>query len=276
MPKKNPEDAYSAYRNVLETGTEWFLHQHPREVTITSRDGLTLVGYFLRCQNARRTVLCIHGYRGSGLKDFGCVTRFYYENKCNLLLIDHRACGKSEGKYITFGAKEKYDCKEWIRWLDREIEEPLPLYLDGVSMGGATALMLTPMQTSQRLRGVIADCGYTCAYDIVQKELHQRFHLPDWPFLTLCDMWNRWIAGFCYREASAIAGMPMCKIPVLFIHGDSDTFVPTEMSRLNYQACGGKKFLLLVKGAGHAVSYLKNPQQCETAIFAFFAECEKQ
>jgi pimeloyl-ACP methyl ester carboxylesterase len=251
-------------------GQAWFHGQNYETVYIRSYDGLKLAGYVLPCENAVRTVICFHGYRGTGSKDFGCITRFYHENGCNLLLIDQRGHGKSEGDYICYGIKERYDCVKWAAYIHDLYGAALPVYLDGLSMGCSTVLMACGLELATNVRGVIADCGFTSPWDIFTHLIRRRYHLPVFPFLQITDHICRRRAGFGFRDVSTLDIMKQMKLPVLFVHGGNDNFVPTEMSRLNHEACVSEKYIEIIEGAGHGLSYLTATEHCQKVILDFF------
>lgn len=130
----NGRDPYAEER---DKGKRFLDSWHGKDVWICSGDGLKLHALYFEQKNAVRTVLCAHGYRGTAYGDFAGSAEMLKKERCNLLLIDERGCGKSEGKYITFGVKEKDDILRWLEWLNRN--QNLPVYLYGVSMGGIDA-----------------------------------------------------------------------------------------------------------------------------------------
>lgn len=90
------------FEKEYEAGKEWCRQQKMQDCYVWSMDGLRLHAYYLPAKDAKRFVLLSHGYRGSGFGDFANSARFLHENGCNLLFIDQRCCGESEGEYITF------------------------------------------------------------------------------------------------------------------------------------------------------------------------------
>lgn len=264
---ENDRSVWAAWRPVIEEGKAWFLAQGPEQVEITSFDGLKLTGFYLPCPGSKRTVLCFHGYRSDGWADFACVLKFYHEQGCNLLVAHQRAHGLSEGKYICFGVKERFDCRDWAGYLAGRFPGHA-LFLHGLSMGGATVLMAAGLDLPPQVKGVISDCGFTSPYDIM-KHVAKNLHIPTFPFLPLTRIWIRLIAGFGLKEAGTLEALKKTRLPVLFIHGTSDDFVPVWMTEKNFEACASEKHLLLVEGAGHALSYLTDPASCEKAVTEF-------
>lgn len=260
------------YYKKLREGKNWFEGMPVEKVFIKSGDGLRLVGHFLPAENAERTILCVHGYRSHGKYDFGYIAQFFHENGCNVLLIDHRAHGESQGKYICFGIKERYDCRDWVHYLNNRFGSDLPIVLHGVSMGAATVLMTSGLELPSNVKGIIADCGYTSPWDIIQRVSRKQFHFPDYPLLYIINFMCRKTMGFDLREINSVHALQKNKIPVLFIHGDGDTFVPSEMTQINYEVCRSKKRLELVKDAGHAMSYLTKTKYYQRLILKFVSK----
>ena len=269
-PEYESNSFVCSYIDLYREGVKWIESMPFETVSIKSDDGLLLCGYLLTCENAARSMICVHGFRGSGKKDFAFVSEFYHESNCNLLIIDQRTHGLSEGKYICYGAKERLDCVRWAEFMRDRFGEDLPMYYNGISMGCASVLMASVLPLPKNLRGIIADCGYTSAWEEFAHVIRKRCHLPAFPFLHFANHLCRTRAGIDLQEFDVSKIIAENKIPVLFIHGEADTFVPTEMGRRNYEACGSEKSIVLVKGARHGVSYLEDTPGCQRAIAEFF------
>lgn len=253
-------------------GTQWIQGMNCQRVQLRSRDGLLLAGYYLEAEDAGRIVVMFHGWRGSWKHDFGACLRWMYEEGASLLLIEQRAQGESEGKYMGFGVLERWDCHAWLRWLEEKNERRLPVYLYGVSMGAATVLMAAGDELPGEVKGVIADCGFTSPYEMVYRFGHTNFKLPKHPLMDELNWVFKRRAGYGLKEYSTLKAMEHCRVPVLLIHGTADTFVPYEMSVQNYEACTAEKKLLLVEGAEHCESYLKDRKRYQNAVSEFLQD----
>ncbi len=263
---------WQEYNQIRKDSTEWFLAQNPQILHITSYDGLKLMGYYLPVEDAVRTVIMVHGFRSGALNEFAPMTQFFHEQRCNLLLVQQRAHGESEGNYLCFGVKERFDVREWISFYNEQFGSTLPIYLYGVSMGCGTVVMASGLELPSNVCGVIADCGYTSPWDEFKFVLNHDFHLPTFPILYIADFLCRVRAGFAMKEVSTLDIVKKANYPMLFIHGTKDDFVPTFMGQQNYDCCTGKKQLLLVEGAGHALSWKMGTEQYKEKILQFFAE----
>ena len=248
---------------------QWFLDQQPELVSIRSHDGLTLYARVLEAENPVGTVLLMHGYRSQGLSDFSCVFPFYHKHGINIVVPDQRACGQSEGTFITLGVKERYDCRRWIDYINSRFGTELPIIMDGVSMGASTVLMTTALDLPPNVGAVIADCGFTSPWEIVCCVLKATKAIPVFPFAWFARPVSRIFAGFGLKEASTADAMKQCKIPVFFAHGKKDLFVPYEMSVANYEACAAEKELFTVENAGHGMCFLTEREAYETKIIEF-------
>ena len=195
----------------------------------------------------------------------------HHEAGYDLLLADQRAHGRSEGRFIGFGILERRDLKAWTEELNRRFGADEPTFLAGISMGATTVLMAAGGELPDNTRGIIADCGFTSPKDIVVHELHALFHLPRYPLLPIVDLLCRLLAGYGFGDYSTLTAMETNTLPIFFIHGGGDNFVPTEMTRLNYAACRAEKRLLIVPGADHGMSWLEDPESYQRELSEFLA-----
>ena len=243
------------YKDELTAGFQWIAAQPSETVTIKAYDGVRLVAKYLPCENARGTLLCFHGWRSCPEIDFGCALSFYQSLGLNLLLVNERAHGASGGRFITFGIRERRDVHSWVTWHNQRFGTEAPVLLAGLSMGASTVLMACGEPFPANVRGVIADCGFTSPYDIVAKIAREK-HIPLW-FLPFVSLQTRLFAGFGLKDYSTLTALQDCRLPLMLIHGEGDTFVPCDMSRKAYAASAASdKTLLTVPNAGHGQSFL--------------------
>lgn len=265
---ERPNDAYRAARREASQR----LAAAPHEVvTIESHDGLRLAGHWFPCPDARRILIAFHGWHSAWCRDFGLIADFWQREKCSVLYVEQRAQQNSQGDYIGFGLTERHDCLSWARWVTERFGTALPVYLAGVSMGGATVLMAADLPLPDAVRGLIADSAYTSPRAIWQhvarKNLHIPFLLGGWMADRVCRA--RLSAGS--DECSTLAALAATKKPVLLIHGEDDHFVPVRMAYENRDACQAPCCLLIVPGADHAMSYYMDRQKYEEALLHFWS-----
>lgn len=242
-------------------------------VEITAHDGINLVGHWRDCENAKRIIIAMHGWRSSWTKDFGIIADFLQENGCCVLYVEQRGQNSSGGKYMGFGLTERYDCLDWINWVNQQEFEGLPIYLCGISMGASTVLMTAGFNLPENVHGVIADCGYTSPHAIWKHVVEESLHLHyDEVMSGIAEDICRSKIQIGPKDYSCTDAMRECKVPVLFIHGTDDDFVPVEMTYENYKACIAPKHLLIVPGAGHGMSYILNKEEYERMVKQFWAD----
>lgn len=242
------------------------------DMTITSFDGLKLRGRFYEFAPGAPTEIMFHGYRGNAERDMcGGVQRCFALGR-SALIVDQRGCGSSEGNVISFGINEVRDC---LAWLDHSIQRFGPdvkIILTGISMGASTVMMAAGQELSPNVIGVLADCGFTSAEDIIKVVIREKMHLPpniSYPFVKLGA---RLFGHFKLDSFSAIEAMAKAKVPVIFYHGEADDFVPCDMSRRNFDACASRKHLVTIPGAGHGLCYLVDPERYLKELDAFFSK----
>ena len=249
------------------------LMQDAENIFLPSYDGLRLHGRLLQQPGAKGTILLFHGYRSSWVIDFSIVLPYYFSLGYNLLAVDERAHGESEGTYITFGVRERHDVATWAAYAAMHFGPAHPLILDGLSMGAATVLMASDLPLPPSVRGIIADCGFSSPYAIMKSvfRAHCR-RLPAGPLLALTDVFTRLFAGFSLKGVSTLDAVAKTKLPILFIHGTGDTFVPCSMTQAAYDACAAPKQLVLVPDAGHGCSYLVDRPRVQAELAAFLSK----
>lgn len=248
-----------------------FIKAHTAEqIKLTSFDGLELTALYLPAQGKPKgVILAFHGYRSLATIDFALEVDFFHRLGYHVLLPYQRSHGESQGKYITYGVRERFDCRDWARYASQRFGKELPLFLMGISMGSATVLMASGLDLPENTRGIVADCGFTTPWAIMAHVAKRDFHLPPFPFLYLLDLVARVVAGFSLKGADTREALGKNRLPVLFLHGQADDFVPEEMTEENYRACRGEKELYLVPEAGHAQSFGMDTQGCERVIERF-------
>lgn len=250
-----PGEIYKPYREQMIAWMKETRGMRHEEVAITSFDGLTLRGQYYEYAPGAPIELMLHGYRGTAERDLcGGVQRCFALGR-SVLIVDQRASGSSDGHIITFGLRESRDCLSWIEFMIERFGADVHIILTGISMGAATVMIAAGKDLPDNVIGVLADCGYTSAREIIQKVIRQ-IHLPVWPIYPLIRWGGKIYGGFDVEEASPIAGMRRCRRPVIFVHGEADDYVPCDMSRQNYEVCPAPKMLFTVPGAGHGLSYL--------------------
>ena len=188
--QKDIDAVVSWYRHypIAKEGRRWFENMPYINIYIKSFDGLRLYGALLENQGfENKIVICVHGFTGSGKKDFACLARTYYENGYNVLLIDNRAHGQREGKYVGFGVLDRIDVRNWVKYVINRFGSDVQIFLHGISMGGAAVLMSSSIMP-KNVRGIIADCGFTSVYEIIEYVMKRDYNLTKFPIIYLTNI----------------------------------------------------------------------------------------
>ena len=259
----------------ITKGREIFNSIKKEDVTIKSFDNLNLHAYYIEGKCHDRTIICVHGYHGSPIHDFGPAAVKLLE-RADLLMIDQRGHGQSEGKFITFGIRECRDIKSWCDWVLEKKGENHPVYLDGVSMGATTVLLSTSQALPQNIKGIIADCGYSSPQEILGTITKKVLKTDTSVLLVSVDIFCKVFAGFSLNEMSTSSAMENNKIPILFAHGKKDSLVPYTMTQTAFDICKSEpKYLILSEDAEHGLSYMVDYEKYDAAITELFEKCER-
>jgi fermentation-respiration switch protein FrsA (DUF1100 family) len=170
---------------------------------------------------------------------------------------------------ITFGIREHRDVLGWLELVQQEFGPEIPVILTGISMGAATVVIAAGQELPPNVVGVLADCGYSSAKAIIQKVIRQ-MGLPAGLAYPFVKLGARIFGGFDLEEISPIEALKTCKVPVIFLHGEADDFVPCDMSREMYEACPTRKRLFTAPGAGHGLACPIDPEPYKQAVREFF------
>ena len=266
---------WEKYFPLMEERKGFVMEQQHRDVYMTSFDGLKLhATYFPAIENTdiKKAVICFHGYTGEGLSNHVAIADYFLKHGYAMLLPDARAHGESEGEYIGFGCLDRKDALGWIKWLIGECGEDVKIMLHGTSMGGATVLMTSGLKLPANVRGIVSDCGFTSPKEVFTHVLNSMYHLPAFPAIQGADLLNKKLAGYGMDECNAKYEVQKAEVPILFIHGSADTFVPCSMCHEIYDNCRSPKRKLIVEGAAHAESYYKEMGTYEKALDEFAEE----
>lgn len=249
----------------------WLKESGCRDIFVTASDGIRLHALWVNATDAKGTAILFHGYRSTPLVDFSMILEFYHSAGYNLLIPDQRAHGESEGRFITFGVKESDDVLHWVEFHNRTFGA-IPVVLCGLSMGASTVLYTADRELPQNVKGIIADCGFTSPNAIISAVYKRTIHLPPVLSMWAVDLFARALAGFSINDKDTRITLKNSHVPVLMVHGGNDGFVPCQMSEDGYQACAGKKKLLIVDGADHGVSFIHDREGYTQAVVTFLEE----
>ena len=261
--------------NEESSAQSWFANpENRKEWQQTSADGLKLSAIYLPATDSHKTAIVAHGYMGNA-ETMANYAKMFHDLGYNVLVPDARGHGKSEGDYIGFGWHER---KDYVKWIDQVLEtngqsEEIVLY--GISMGAATVMMTSGESLPTNVKAIIEDCGYSSVNEELAYQLNELFSLPPFPLIQVTSLMTKIRAGYFFGEADAIKQLEKNQLPMLFIHGDADTFVPYEMLDKVYQATNGPKEKYIVPGAEHAKAYSIDPENYQKTVSSFLEKYVK-
>lgn len=246
----------------------WMKDTVHKELYMAARDGCFLHGVSFE-NGSRNWVILVHGY-DSNSKGMLYYAREFYSKGFNALVIDQRGYGLSSGNETSMGHLEKYDIADWADKLAAE-KNADNIILLGVSMGAATVMLASAERLPAQVRAVIEDCGYTSVKSEFEYNFRNTLKLPPYPFLWICDIIARIRNGWSImKDGNCVEAVRAANVPILFIHGSKDTFVPFAMQKKLYDACGrDDKEMLVIEGAEHTMSCVIDPVLYWDTVFGF-------
>lgn len=235
----------------------WVDDQDFDEWTMHSYDGLDLKGYYLEAeQPTNKVVVMAHGYLGNAM-DMGLYGQYYYEQLgYNIFMADARGHGDSEGDYIGFGWDDRLDYVDWVNRIIEKYGDDTEIIMHGVSMGAATVLMASGEELPDNVKAIVADSPYTSVKDLFSYQMKRMFHIPAFPILPSTSAVTKMKAGYSLSEASALDQVKKADVPILYIHGNVDTFVPTKMTKKLYENTNSEAEMITVDDAGHGEAFV--------------------
>jgi len=257
----NPNTSKEFVLGVIQDTQEQQKDENAKDVYITSTNNgnLRLHAYeIVKEQNSNIWVIVVHGYYGKA-NDMGYYAKEYYNRGHNVLVVDLRGHGQSEGNYIGMGWHDRLDIIDWANYLISK-NPKCQIILHGISMGAATVMMATGENLPTNVKVAIEDCGYSSIWEEFEVQLDVLFKLPAFPVLNAASAVCKIRAGYMLEEGTAIEQVKKSKTPTLFIHGKEDKFVPFEMLDKVYQAANCEKEKLIIEGAAHAEASWTNPE----------------
>ena len=251
-----------------------FASREYEEITITSFDGTMLHGKYFHIKDGAPLQIQFHGYKGNAFRDFCGGNQLALNLEHNTLVVDQRAHGKSGGHTITMGLKEGRDCACWAKYANERFGSNIPIFLVGVSMGGATVLMASELDLPQNVVGIIADCPFSNGPEMVKRFITDMDNVPKsiaYPFAYLGAL----IFGrFNLNKASARDAVKNTSLPIIILHGTADTVVPYEMATEIFESCSSRdKFIYSFDGADHGMSFMVDPEKYTKATNDFIGLC---
>ena len=236
--------------NQKDDWDSWSTEIEYREINIQSFDDLILHSYLIENNTGKNVwVIICHDYSGNAnqMADAG---KAFYSMGYSVLLLNARGHGKSEGEYYGMGWLDRLDVISWIDYInERYPDQEIILY--GVGMGAVSVMSAAGEDLPANVKLVIEDSGYTSAYSQLAHQFNQKYHFSPFFLMDFTNFINSLYAKYDLKEASALKQVANASIPILFIHGENDSFTPVKMAHSLYEAAASEKELFIISGANH-------------------------
>mgnify|MGYP002515873248 CR=1 FL=1 len=227
-----------------------------RDTFITAPDKTKLHALYIKsAQHSDITAIVIHGHTSSSVGVAHLGYMYNHDLGYNVMLPDLRLSGLSGGDHYTMGWYEREDVKLWIDMAVKLFSDTAKIIVHGVSMGAATTMMLSGDSLPQNVKWFVEDCGYTSVWEQFSYILAKDYHITGKSLLKAAQKRAQKKYNLDFKKASSINQIKKCRLPMLFIHGDADTYVPVKMVEQLYNAKPKPKEIWIVPGAPHALSY---------------------
>lgn len=241
-----------------------------KDTFIYAPDGVKMHAYYVKAaQPTTKTAVIVHGYTDNAIRMMMIGYLYNRDLGYNILLPDLRYTGLSEGEAIQMGWLDRKDVIQWMEVANKLYGDSTQMVVHGISMGAATTMMVSGEKLPNYVKCFVADCGYTSVWNQFSKELKEDFNLPAFPLMYTASLLCKWQYGWSFKEASALKQVATCKLPMLFIHGDKDDYVPTYMVVELFEQKPEPKELWIVPGVDHANSYKYEQEKYTEKVKAF-------
>ncbi len=260
---------YAPYKEEMTKRIEHNKSLPYKTFSIKSEDNKKLFArYYEAKDKTAPLVIFFHGYRSSPFRDSCGAFDFYENDEMSLLLISQRSHENSDGRFLTMGIKERKDCSSWVEFAAKKFPQTEKIILCGVSMGASTVLFSAGEKLNKKVKGIIADCGFSSPKEIMCTVI-KSMKLPVKTVYFFIKTGARLFAKTNLDECSVKEQLEKTDIPILFIHGEDDRFVPADMTKECYEAYKGEKYLFTVPRAGHGMSYFVDKNGYKKAVAEF-------
>lgn len=245
---------------------------HDTSIVIDGRG--TMHAIFLRASEpTNKVAVLLHGYNDRAESMLHIAYIYNHNLGYNVLLPHFFAHGDSEGDHIGMGWLDRHDMLRWMQVANEMFlgdSTATQMVVHGISMGAATAMCISGEKCPQYVKCFVEDCGYTSVWDEFAGEMRNEFDLPAFPLMHSTSLLCKMRYGWTFDEASAIEQLKKSTLPMLFIHGDADTFVPYSMlNRLYAAKRQGYKEKYVSQGSEHARSFTDHPEEYTKRVQQF-------
>lgn len=238
---------------------------YKEDIEITSKDGLKLKGEYFNF-GYNRAALILAGRAETVLYCYYFADLFQKAG-CNVIVVDPRACGLSEGKYTTAGMKEGEDAGLWIDYIHERygIEK---FFIHGICVGSAEAIYVAAAHQAY-LKGIILEGPYSAFYKVLLMRT-KNHGKPTFPVCLQMAMLYKKLAGVNVFKNKPIEEIKKVEVPALFLCGREDKSNSPDDFELIYNACGSakKKFVWFDHGA-HSHLRIVNLEKYDSEVIDF-------
>ncbi len=246
----------------------WYDRTEKKDYTVSSFDGYVLhVQLLAGPAPSGKYIILSHGYTDNRIGSLK-YAKMYLDLGFQVILYDLRGHGENAKDFCTYSVRERKDLAALIADTRARYPDLKQLGLHGESLGAATSLAV--LDGKPPVSFVVADCGFSEIGSVMRAGL-RHMHLPGFLIhpVSLCA---KALCGSFYRDMRPIDSLRQNEIPILFIHGAKDDFIPPAHSLAMAEAAKGFRTVRLVEGAGHAQSILTAPEAYRGFVEAFLAE----
>jgi fermentation-respiration switch protein FrsA (DUF1100 family) len=278
ISNKYSEEQYQKEITAMRFNVDRFNSLQKDSITLNSKFGYQLKGTFIRnAVQTQNTVIMVHGIgkdkKWSSMK-YGDI---FLDQGYNIFVYDSRNHGESGGDHPSYGYYEKEDLQTCVSYIKSQNPEGI-IGIHSESLGAATALLHAEnYNKNNEVAFYIEDCGYSDLYELYNARTVD-YNIPK----PLCPVILNYLsfickvrAGFFLSDVSPIKNIEIVTIPIMFIHGDSDNFVPVKMANDLYSKKTGIKALYYAKGAEHAKSINVDKAKYQEEVVNFLKSAVK-
>lgn len=236
---------------------------------ITNPKGLRLHAYFIPCEEAKGTVILVHGYTGCSIQTLPHAKMYLEKFHFNVVMVDLAHHAGSDGHVTGMGWPDRLDVLQWVSEVNNHFDASLPVVLHGLSMGGACVVMCAEEGLPACVKAVVDDSGFTSAFAVFSREMKLKMHLPAFPLLYSASLLCKIKEGWSFKEASSIKKLENVENPLLIIHGDADTRVPLSEGKRIMATKKKNTEMWLVEGGTHINAITEQPEKYEQVVSDF-------
>lgn len=268
--KKEADEKRDTLKNRTKEYAEWF-KAHSEDVFLLTKSGIKVHAVLSMAEkHSRKYIVMCHGYKGSAY-NLGFQAYNFTKMGYNVLAIDGRASGRTEGGYIGMGYLEKSDLKGYVNFiLARDPQAQIALY--GISMGAAEVMMASADGLPQNVKAIIEDSGYSDLWSMMKRQTCDTLHIFPDPIVFLASLYAKFVIGLDFKKASAVEAVKNTNIPILFIQGTEDKCIPFEMFDTLYKSCASEKETYVVEGADHMQCDVVDPEKYYRTVDNFLGK----